>query len=203
VNKEYLINHNNFGDIMIYFFLKIFISLILISLMLLYFKSKMNIISFVIILFNINTSFFFIFLNYDTIYLLFTILLSIIIYNFIVLFNKKDNEIVLIKDGNINFHEVIENYSLTRLISYLKIRNIRLDEVAYCIKNNNRLTVIKNKNIGYPISIILDGMIMENNLKLINKSRKWLTEELLNNHLLIKNIEYAYYKKNKIYFISN
>lgn len=163
----------------------------------------MNIISFVIILFNINTSFFFIFLNYDTIYLLFTILLSIIIYNFIVLFNKKDNEIVLIKDGNINFHEVIENYSLTRLISYLKIRNIRLDEVAYCIKNNNRLTVIKNKNIGYPISIILDGMIMENNLKLINKSRKWLTEELLNNHLLIKNIEYAYYKKNKIYFISN
>lgn len=203
MNKEYLINHNNFGDIMIYFFLKIFISLILISLMLLYFKSKMNIISFVIILFNINTSFFFIFLNYDTIYLLFTILLSIIIYNFIVLFNKKDNEIVLIKDGNINFHEVIENYSLTRLISYLKIRNIRLDEVAYCIKNNNRLTVIKNKNIGYPISIILDGMIMENNLKLINKSRKWLTEELLNNHLLIKNIEYAYYKKNKIYFISN
>ena len=89
---------------------------------------------------------------------------------------------------------------LINLYQSLKIR--KLDEVNYCVKKNNNLIVIKNDYIkSYPVSIIVDGMLMEENLKLIRKNKKWLQDELLYRHLLIKNIDYAYYKNNNIYFI--
>ncbi len=82
------------------------------------------------------------------------------------------------------------------------MRHIKLEEIEYCIKKGERLIIIKNKNnYGYPISIILNGQLQEENLFLIKKDKKWLQEELLKRNLFIKKIDYAYYRRNKIYFI--
>ena len=189
---------------MIYFFINVLMYLVMMLLLCKYFSYRMNIYSFLIIMFNLNISFIFVYLDINFIYGLLCMLISVLLYYFVNLFNKNNRDIILIKDGNINFHELINNYSYSKLVNYLKIKNIKLDEVAYLIKRNNNLVLIKNKEInGYPISLIVDGNLMENNLKLIHKNREWLRDELLNNHLLIKNVDYAYYKKDKIYFISN
>ena len=188
---------------MIYFFINILMYLLIILLLIRYFINRMNIISFCVILFNMNVFLFFIYQNINFLYGILVSIVSIILLYFIELFNKDSKEIVLIKDGNINFHELINNYSYFKLISYLKLHHYHLDEIAYCIKKNNHLTIIKNKNISFPISLILDGKLINENLSLINKSEEWLKKELLKRNLLIKNVDYAYFKQNKIYFVNN
>ena len=185
-------------------FFNVIMYLIILLLLIMFFKNKVNIFSFLILLFNLDIYFLFIYLNINIVYGILTGIISIILYLFVVSFDKEDEESILIKNGNINFHEVIKHYSYHKLFNYLKLRKIKLDEIEYCIKSNNRLIVIKNKNIkSFPVSIIIDGNIREENLRLINKNKIWLNEELLKKHLLVKNIEYAYYWKNKIYFINN
>lgn len=187
---------------MIYFFLNVVMYLFMFLLVIYYFKNKINLTSFLLIIFNMNISLIFIILNYNFLYGMLFSLLSIIFYKFVILFEKNSKEIILIKDGNINFHELIKNYSFQRLLLDLKIRHIRLDEIAYFIKNKYGITIIKNQEIkSYPVSIIVDGNLLMENLKLVNKSREWLKDELLKNNLLIKNVNYAYYKTGKIYFV--
>ena len=128
---------------MIYFFLNIFSNLLCIIFLVFYFRRRINIISFILILFNINTSFFFIFLNYNGIYELIVLLFSILLYNFLLFFDKEEQDIILIQNGNINFHEVIKNYSYQKLIKYLKRHHVRLDEIEYCILYNKHLTILK------------------------------------------------------------
>ena len=188
---------------MIYFFINIIMYLMIITLLLIYFKNKMSVNSFIIILFNMNVFVLFIYQNINFVYGLIVLFVSLVIYYFSNLFTKEYNEIILIKDGNINFHELINNYSYYKLINYLKIRNYKLDEIAYCIKKGHHIVVIKNQDISFPITLILNGNIISSNLKLINKEEKWLNEELLNHNLLVKNVEYAYYKNNNVYFINN
>ena len=116
---------------------------------------------------------------------------------------KVSEEHVLIKDGNICFHEVIKHYSFQKLVFEMKKRGLRLDEIAFCIKKDNELIVMKNKDIkSYPVSLIVDGELLEENLKLVNKNKKWLQEELLKNNLLIKKVNFAYYKQDKVYFVA-
>ena len=149
-----------------------------------------------------NISFFFLYQDLNFIYFLFLSILTILIYQFILLFKRKNKEIILIKEGNINFHAVINHYSLSKLVLYLKIRRIRIDEVEYCLLKGSHLFIIKNNSIKhYPVSIIVDGILQNDNLKLISKSEEWLKKELLNNHLLVKMVDYAYYKNNRIYFM--
>ena len=189
---------------MFYYFINIIMYFIILLLLINYFKDKMNYISFLTILFYMNVVFILIYQNINFIYGIIIMLIMIVLYKLQLLFTKNNKEIILIKDGNINFHELINSYSYSKLIYYLKIRHIKIDEVAYCIMKNNQLIVIKNNlTDSLPINIVLDGKILENNLKLINKNKEWLQEELLKRHLLIKNIDYAYYRKNKIYFINN
>ena len=189
---------------MIYFFINIIMYLILILLLIRYFRNKANVTSFMLILFNMNVYFMFIYQDINFVYGIIVLIISLILYSFFMLFNKQNKEVILIKDGNINFHELIENYSYRSLINYLKFRHLKLDEIAYLIKNSNGLTVIKNKQIdGLPVSLIVDGNLMEENLKIIHKKKEWLQEELLKNHLLIKNVDYAYYKKGQVYFVSS
>ncbi len=188
---------------MIYFFINVMMYLIIIMCLCLYYKDRINIINFIIILFNMNVFFIYIYQNINFIYGIITVLISLIIYYFINLFNKKEEEIILIQDGNINFHELIKHYHYNKLIRYLKFHHFHLDEIEYCILKNNKLITIRNKSANYPISIIVDGKLLTNNLKLINKGEIWLKEELNKRKILLKNIEFAYYKNKHIYFINN
>lgn len=132
---------------MIYFFINITMYLVAIILLIKYFQSNMTITSFIIILFNMNVFFFFIYHEINFIYGLLFLIISLILYYFINLFNNEQKEVILIRKGNINFHETINNYSYHKLINYLKRHHINLNEVDYCIKRGNRLTIIKDKEI--------------------------------------------------------
>ena len=188
---------------MIYSFINIMMYLIITIFLIRSLSHSMNIVNFIIVLFNMNIYLFFIYRNINFFYGILIAILSVIIISILGMISTSNEEVILIKDGNINFHELIKHYSYHRLVNYLKLRHISLDEIAYCIKKRNNLVIIRNKDIGYPVSIIVDGKIMDENLKLINKNKDWLRDELLAKHLLIKNVDYAYFRKNKIYFINN
>lgn len=201
MNKKEEIKHYIVGDIMFYFIINVLMYLVMLLIIIKYFK-KMDLISFIIILFNMNIYVIFLEKDLNFLYGLMISILSIVFYKFINLFKKDNQDIILVHNGNINFHELINNYSYSKLANYLKRHKINLDEIEYCIKNNNHLTVIKNKDINsYPVSIILDGKLLNENLKLIHKSEDWLKEELLKEHLLINMVNYAYYKNNRVYFV--
>ena len=191
---------------MIYFYINLVMYSLLIILLYKYFsRVKITILDFLLLFFNINLYLILLFKDFNFIYGLISSILIILIKELsLLLFKEKKNskEIFLIKEGIINFHELVNNnYSYDKLINYLKRKKIKLDEIEYCILNNNKLTIIKNSDIkNYPISIIVDGKVIENNLKLINKDINWLKLELNNNDL--NSIDYAYFKKDKLYFIT-
>ncbi len=188
---------------MIYFFINVIMYLMMILFLCWYFKYKMNIYNFIIILFNLNSFFFFIYRDINFLYGFIFVILSIALYKLLSYFNHDKEDILLIKDGNINFHELVNHYSYSKLINYLKTRNIKLDEIKYCVLKNNQLVIVKNKGIkNLPISLIVDGNLIEDNLKLIHKTKEWLNKELLNQKLNLENINYAYYKNKHVYFIN-
>jgi len=129
---------------MIYFFINILMYLVTILFLVKYFQNKMSITSFIIILFNMNTFFIFIYQNINYLYGLLLLIISLILYYFINLFDLQNKEIILIKNGNINFHEIINNYGYYHLINYLKRHHIKLEEVNYCLKRGHKLIIIKN-----------------------------------------------------------
>ena len=191
---------------MIYFYINLVMYSLLIVILYKYFnRVKITILDFLLLFFNINLYLILLFKDFSFIYGLISSILIILIKELsLLLFKDKNNkEIFLIKEGIINFHELVNNnYSYNKLINYLKKKKIKLDEIEYCILKNNELTLIKNNDIkNYPVSIIIDGKVLENNLKLINKDINWLKLELNNNDL--KGIEYAYFKKDKLYFITS
>ena len=51
------------------------------------------------------------------------------------------------------------------------------------------------------MALILDGFVQKEALKHIKKSEEWLRDELANKNLTVKDIFYAFYKKNKIFII--
>ncbi len=130
---------------MVYFFINIILYLVSILFLVKYYLKRMTIVSFIIILFNMNVFFFFIYENINYIFGLLLIIISLILEYFINLLTNNNQEIILIKKGNINFHEVINHYSYHKLINYLKRHNINLNDVDYCLKQGHKLTVIKNK----------------------------------------------------------
>lgn len=132
---------------MIYFFINFLSYLICIMFLIFYFHKKINLFSFFLILFNINTTFFFLFLNYNAIYEVIGIIFTIMLYHFIKYFDKNKKEVILIQNGNINFHEVIKNYSYKRLLKYLNNHKLSLKEIEYCILYENHLTIIKKENV--------------------------------------------------------
>ena len=171
-------------------------------------RTRISILDFLLLLFNANVYLIFLFndLNflYGLLFSLSTIIIKKAYYYFSSVKNNKQEEVVLIKEGLINFHELVKNnYSYNKLIKYLKRKKIMLDEIEYCFLKDNRLIIIKNDIIkNYPISIIIDGKVLFNNLQTINKDSNWLDIELNNKNLNVNNVDYAYFKKDKLYFIT-
>ena len=99
-------------------------------------------------------------------------------------------------------------YNLNDLLLQLRDKGIRtIEEVDYAIlETNGKLSVFQkqddNNNV-FPLPLVLDGVIEENNLKFINKTRKWLNNELSKKKINLDNIFYAFYKDDDIYVIEN
>lgn len=138
-----------------------------------------------------------------------------IVFSFLSLKSNKFRDIldgkesVIISNGKLNFSEMKkQKYNLNDLLLQLRDKGIRtIEEVDYAIlETNGKLSVFQkqddNNNV-FPLPLVLDGVIEENNLKFINKTRKWLNNELSKKKINIDNIFYAFYKDDDIYVIEN
>ena len=193
---------------MFYFILKFLFYLILIFSTLYIFKLKeITILEIIILVIILNIDLYSLYTNLNMIYtFLLYILVIISYYLYLFLENKtiKENNI-LINRGIINFNNLIkENMTYNNLLFSLKKKGINNPGmVDYCIKRGNNLIVIPKNTIGeYPISIIVDGKVIKDNLFSINKTREWLDKKIKDNNLSLININYAYYKNKNIYFIT-
>ena len=138
-----------------------------------------------------------------------------IIFSFLSLKSNKFRDIldgkesVIISNGKLNFSEMKkQKYNLNDLLLQLRDKGIRtIEEVDYAIlETNGKLSVFQkqddNNNV-FPLPLVLDGVIEENNLKFINKTRKWLNNKLNKKKINLDNIFYAFYKDDDIYVIEN
>ena len=199
---------------MFYFTIKI-ISYMIILLTTYYLLNKktINILEIIILLFIFNTCIFSLYNNLSIIYtIIICFILISIYYLYMYLYNinisKKiiDGETVLINRGIINFNELIkENISLDNLLYELKKKGISNPNlVDYCIKKDNNLIIFRKNSIkNYPISLIIDGKVLKDNLFSIHKSIEWLDKKIIENNLNLDNINYAYFKNKEVYFITN
>ena len=138
-----------------------------------------------------------------------------IVFSFLSLKSNKFRDIldgkesVIISNGKLNFSEMKkQKYNLNDLLLQLRDKGIRtIEEVDYAIlETNGKLSVFQkqddNNNV-FPLPLVLDGVIEENNLKFINNTRKWLNNELSKKKINLDNIFYAFYKDDEIYVIEN
>lgn len=124
-------------------------------------------------------------------------------------FRKKldGKESVIINKGILNIKEMIkQRYTLNDLLLQLRDQSIRtIEEVDYAVlENNGKLSVFKKDdkdNNIFPLPLIVDGNIEENNLLLINKSKRWLDNVLIEKKMNLKDVFYAFYKNKNVYFI--
>ena len=116
-------------------------------------------------------------------------------------------ESVIINKGILNIKEMIkQRYTLNDLLLQLRDQSIRtIEEVDYAVlENNGKLSVFKKDdkdNNIFPLPLIVDGNIEENNLLLINKSKRWLDNVLIEKKMNLKDVFYAFYKNKNVYFI--
>ena len=190
----------------------IFYLLIIILSYYIFDKKTINILEIIILLFIFNIC---IYSLYNSLNIVDTLIMSLIIlvsyYLFIFLYDKSINkkiidENILINRGIINFNALIkEKISYNKLLYELKKRGIKDPSlVDYCIKKaNNYLIFRKNSIKNYPISLIIDGNIIKDNLFSIHKNIEWINQKIEENNLDLKNINYAYFKNKEIYFIVN
>ncbi|MBQ8891429.1 MAG: DUF421 domain-containing protein [Bacilli bacterium] len=198
---------------MFYFIIKIiFYLLIILSIYYFLNKHEIKILEIIILLFIFNICIYSMNNNISIIYTLITsliILLSYYLYNYLynTSINKKiTNDNVIINRGIINFNSLIkEKISYDNLIYELKKKGIDNPSlVDYCIRKNNEFIIFKKNSIrNYPISLIIDGNILKDNLFSINKSLEWMNQKIMENSLELKDINYAYFKNKEIYFITN
>lgn len=201
------------GDIMFSFFIHIFVDIIiLMTVFHIFNKKEITILETLVLLFIFNII---IFVLDKELNILYTLLGSLVIiaiyYLYMFLYNKEISKVnledkVFINRGVVNFHELIkENYTYENLLYSLKKRGINNpSSVDYCIKKNNDLIIFRKNSIkNYPISLIIDGKILKDNLMSINKSYEWIINKIYENNLELKDINYAYFKNKDVFFITN
>lgn len=115
---------------------------------------------------------------------------------------------LIIVHGKINYHEMVkQRYSLDDLLLSLRQKEIRnIEQVEYAfLEPNGKLSIFKynffKMKSDYPMPLIVDGNIQNKALKYIHKNKIWLEQELRNKKLDLKDVFYAFYKKDKIYLV--
>lgn len=115
--------------------------------------------------------------------------------------------VVIIKKGIINFKNMVDQrYTLDDLLLQLREKDIRsIDEVDYAILEiNGKLSVFKKDDADkkiYPLPIILDGEVQFDNLYMLNKTKKWLLNILIEKKITANEVFYAFSKGNELYII--
>jgi uncharacterized membrane protein YcaP (DUF421 family) len=115
---------------------------------------------------------------------------------------------LIIYNGKINYKEMVkQRYNLDDLMLQMRQKEIRnIEEIEYAfLEPNGKLSIFKYNyfkiHSPYPMPIIVDGNINKKSLARINKSEKWLQDQLSNKKIDIKNIFYAFYRHKSIYII--
>ncbi|MBE6154933.1 MAG: DUF421 domain-containing protein [Firmicutes bacterium] len=115
---------------------------------------------------------------------------------------------LIIIDGKINYHEMVkQRYSLDDLLLSLRQKEIRnIEDIEYAfLEPNGKLSIFKYNffriKSAYPMPLIVDGNIQDKALKYIHKTKAWLERELKMKNLEVKDVFYAFYKKNQIYLV--
>lgn len=158
--------------------------------------------------------------KYDTpsIYVIFPILILLFLELASSYISLKSNKIrnflegkpvLIINRGIINYKEMIkQKYTLDNLLYELRKRSIKdINEVEYAVlENDGSLNIFKynfiDLNQTYPLPLILDGVIQDDTLDYIGKSRTWINNYLKENQVNKNNIFYAFYKNKNIYIIT-
>lgn len=195
---------------MFYFIIKCLVYLMIIAFSYYYFNKKpITILEILILLFILNICLFSLYHNTNLIITLLLVILTIIVY-YLTKFLESKKEIkeenILINRGIINFQGLLkENITYDNLLFSLKKEGINNPcLVDYCIKKGQDLIILPKNSLGtYPISLIIDGKVLKDNLFSINKSIDWLNKKIKDNNLSLININYAYYKNKNVYFITD
>ena len=119
------------------------------------------------------------------------------------------NPSVIINKGKINFKEMVkQRYNLDDLLTQIRDKNVKsIEEIDYAIlESSGKLSVFKKQDHKFddlPLPLILDGKLDKDVLKKINKNKIWLDKILNKENLTIKDIFYAYFRKDNLYIIKN
>ncbi len=110
---------------------------------------------------------------------------------------------VIINKGKVQFKDMKKlRYSLDDLIAQLREKSVKnINDVNYAVlENNGKLSVFTDDDT-YPLPLILEGVIDFDALKNLNKNLDWVDKMLLDNNLVLEDVFYAFYSKNKTYII--
>ena len=114
---------------------------------------------------------------------------------------------VIINRGKVNFQEMLkQRYNLDDLLMELRSQGIKsIEEVFYAVLEvSGRLSIFTKDDSGeYPLPVILDGKVDEDVLYQIGKNSDWLEEITSKEGYIIKDIFYAFYRNNELFFIKN
>ena len=144
------------------------------------------------------------------IYILRVIICYMAIFYLYVLIKKnlikdaRDNDVILIQDGRLNFKELVsKKCSISYIFNLLKKKNIKeIENVDCAILNREGEIVLYTKYANTsPLSLVIDGNIIEKNLRQIRKNRVWLNDILDDKEINIKDISYAFLLDNLVYII--
>ena len=115
---------------------------------------------------------------------------------------------IIISNGKIVYKNLInQRYTLDDLLLELRKQGIySIEDVEYAmLETNGDLSVFTYNTLklkrDIPLPFIVDGVIQEDILKQLNRSKVWLNDLLRSNNLDLKNIFYAIYQKNHVYVI--
>ena len=116
---------------------------------------------------------------------------------------------LIICNGIVNYREMMsQRYNMDDLLLALRQQEIKdIAEVEYAfLEPNGKLSIFKYNFLKtssmYPMPLILDGDVNKKTLDFLKKDRYWLEKELAKKSYQVKDIFYAFYKKNKIYIIT-
>lgn len=111
---------------------------------------------------------------------------------------------ILIENGKIiekNLKKV--RFTVNDLLEELRVKgNFNIYDIKYAILETNGQISVAEKNKPFYINLVIDGKVIDKNLKLLNISREWLNIELQKNNIIeLKDVFFLSIDENKNLFI--